>query len=565
MHRRPAHILAVLFGIVVVFVAAIGLSGIMVLQTFNRDALANSKLQVGHAVEDMVAYVEAMTLDYAKWDDAALGVARRDEDWLYSNIGGSAAYGEAIQLAIIWGGPFAQDLGWTDDGTVAARPGLVTRSDLALVDEQLAPLPRPGYEGTTFFLRRGDDVFTATASRIESLDEGLLAASGETQTAAANLLLGVRVDENALHHIEEAFHLSGVQVVTELNSDDLSFPLPGSDGEPVAFITWDTPRPAAALLARMLPGAFAVLLLALGLSSLGIVLVRRNVADLVAAERQASQAARTDALTGLPNRAAFNEALARPAGAGERAILFLDVNGFKHINDSIGHAAGDEAIVQVGHRLSKLARPSCVLARIAGDEFVFMLQGPDAEGQVRRLAAAVQATMAEPFHLRGHDLELRMAMGYAVQDVDDLDGHVLVGRADLAMYEAKRGYGHDAVGFSAMIADASNEALSLEQALRRALTRPDEFSIAYQPIVDHHGRLVRAEALARWTSAELGSVPPDRFIAVAERAGLIVELGRRLLELVCRDLGANPELRVSVNVSPLQLMAPDFTSTLLAC
>lgn len=318
------------------------------------------------------------------------------------------------------------------------------------------------------------------------------------------------------------------------------------------------------MLRRMAPPLLLIVLLTAGLAGLGMNLVRRSAQRLVVAEHRASAAARTDDMTGLPNRVAFNEALAIPAGAGARAILFLDVNDFKRINDSIGHAAGDLVIAEVARRLSHFAAPDCFLARLAGDEFVFVATGADIDARTARLAGMAADGLAVPFSVLGHQLRLSMAMGYAVQAEAGMAGDDLVRQADLAMYEAKRKGCREPVAFSALIAAASTEASAIERGLRAALSHPHELSMAYQPIVGPSGLLDRAEALARWTSPELGPVPPDRFIAVAEQAGLIVDLGRKLFRIVCDDLQAHPDLRVSVNMSPLQLMAPDFIPSLIA-
>jgi diguanylate cyclase (GGDEF)-like protein len=167
-------------------------------------------------------------------------------------------------------------------------------------------------------------------------------------------------------------------------------------------------------------------------------LTRRSALGLVQAERRSAAAARTDALTGLPNRFAFGEMVARPARAGERAILFLDLNGFKRINDDIGHAAGDLVIRWMAERLAPLASPDCQVARIGGDEFVFVVTGADAGLRAADLARAVEGALAVPFIIQGHSLHLRAAMGYAVQTADLVHGDDLVRQADLAMYEAKR-------------------------------------------------------------------------------------------------------------------------------
>ena len=161
-------------------------------------------------------------------------------------------------------------------------------------------------------------------------------------------------------------------------------------------------------------------------------------------------------------------------------------------------------------------------------------------------------------------MRLKMSMGYAVQADDSILGDDLVRQADLAMYEAKRHKDQGPVAFDALIEQAVHDARAIETALGLALERGDEFSIVYQPIAAPEGGLARVEALARWTSPELGRIPPDRFIAVAEQSGLIIRLGRVLLRLICDDLAAHPDLRVSLNVSPLQLMAPTFVADLLA-
>jgi diguanylate cyclase (GGDEF)-like protein len=260
---------------------------------------------------------------------------------------------------------------------------------------------------------------------------------------------------------------------------------------------------------------------------------------------------------------AFQELLAMPAASGHRAVLFLDVNGFKRINDSIGHEAGDRVLQGMAERLWNLADPQCVLARISGDEFVFVLSGPGAEDGVRSLFQRIEQAMTAPFRILGRQLRIRLAMGYAVQDANDVSGETLVRQADMAMYEAKRQKVSGAVAYSAVIETASKDAALIERGLRRALDGRGELSVVYQPIITREGHLAHAEVLARWTSPDLGQVAPDHFIAVAEQAGLIVPLGHQLFEIIGRDLTSHPDLRVSINISPLQRLSPDFVSSVL--
>jgi diguanylate cyclase (GGDEF)-like protein len=375
--------------------------------------------------------------------------------------------------------------------------------------------------------------------------------------------MGTRIGADAVAEIAQSLSLTGTEITASSPADRPSQPLLGSDGSPVAYFVWDQPRPGTAMLRKMAPLLILLTLGAAVLAAVNMRFAKRGAQNLVAAEQQASRAARTDPLTGLPNRSVFIGAIAASASAGKRAILFLDINDFKRINDSIGHAAGDHVIISVAQRLANIADPGCLLARVGGDEFVFILTGPDAEARTRHLTKKVQESLAQPFSVMGHHMRLRAAMGYAIQLDDSTTGNDLVGQADLAMYEAKRHKDGEPVAFSSILETSSQDAARIEQGLRKALERPGELSIAYQPITSMDGSMVRAEALARWTSPELGTIPPDRFIAVAERAGLVVDLGRKLIELVCKDLVSYPDLWISLNISPLQLMAPEFIPALL--
>ena len=429
------------------------------------------------------------------------------------------------------------------------------------VERRLADIPVGTYDAAQFFAWRHGSVYAMSAGRLEAADDA--DASQMPDERIERLLMGRRVTDKTIAGIADSFVLKGLAIVRELPADRPFVPLMSGDGQPIAYLAWDMPHPGSSMLRRMAPVLLLIMLLTTGLAALGMTLVRRSAQHLVLAEHRASAAARTDDMTDLPNRAAFTEILARPARAGERGILFLDVNDFKRINDSIGHAAGDQVIVNVARRLSRFVAADCFFARLGGDEFVFVVTGPDVEARIECLAESVEWTLASPVSVLGHQMRLTMAMGYAVQSEDCIVGDDLLRQADLAMYEAKRNKGGKPVAFSVLIQQASTEALVIERLLRGALASVDEFSIAYQPIVGMSGLLERAEALARWTSPELGPVGPDRFIAVAEQAGLIVDLGRKLFHIVCDDLVAHPSLKVSVNISPLQLMAPDFITSLV--
>lgn len=551
-------------GTIIIFMLTLAASVLWLTRALDNQSDVHSAQLVGSAFANLLEQTAKTTLDYSKWDEAAAAMQAGDIDWVYDNIGESATLGEAFQLAVAWRGGLSREVGWRSDQVVEGRSALVSADVLALVEDRLAPIPVGAYAAASFFGWHGSELYAMAASRVERSD----AKAGDPDVRVPRLLLGQRVGGDLLRSIERSTLADAILISRARLADRPSLPLMGVHGRPVAYVSWRTPLLGSSMLSRMLPLLLLVTALATSLALVAMALVGRSAHHLVRAERQSSVAARTDRLTGLPNRFAFSEALATPAAAGERAILFLDLNGFKRINDTMGHAAGDLVVQQVAQRLNGLRDRRSMLARIGGDEFVFIVSGFDAQRRIERLARAVEQSLVEPFRILGHELHLQAAVGYAVQATELASGEDVVRQADLAMYEAKR---HKAgpVAFGSMIDQADCEARTLERALREALARPaeqgSEFWVAYQPIVDvRTGCLARAEALARWTSPTLGVVPPGRFIAVAERSGLMVELGRRVLRRLCDDLASHPGLHVSLNVSAVQLTAPTFVSELVS-
>lgn len=561
-HKLPTRIAVIVAATVLLVLAAAAVSIAWMTRALDQQALEQTEVQVEIVRENILSRIDMVTVDYAKWDWAYDAVqSGTDVEWLLGNIGSAALIGEAIQLAVIWDGGFTQDLGWVDDGVVEPRSGLVPASTLAAVEDLLSDA-RPGnFDAAEFFQWRGAELFAMAASHFEPVEDP--SRVPEEERLGGLLLMGTRIDAEAVAEIARSLSLTGTGLALSPPADRPSMALAGIDGKPVAYFVWDRPRPGTAMLRRMVPYLTLLAAAAASLAAVNVRMAKRGALRLVVAEQQASRAARTDALTGLPNRGAFNDAIASPAIAGERSVLFLDINDFKRINDSIGHAAGDQVIIAVAQRLTTIADPRCLLARVGGDEFVFVLTGPHAAARTKDLTAEAEKLFMQPFCVLGYQMRLRAAIGYAVQVDNSTTGEDLVRQADLAMYEAKRHRGGEPVAFSNILDHATQNAAVIEQGLRKALEQPAELSVVYQPITSMDGRMVRAEALARWTSPELGSVSPDRFIAVAERAGLIVDLGRKIIELVCNDLVAYPDLRISLNISPLQLMSPEFIPALI--
>jgi diguanylate cyclase (GGDEF)-like protein/PAS domain S-box-containing protein len=296
----------------------------------------------------------------------------------------------------------------------------------------------------------------------------------------------------------------------------------------------------------------------------GVVLNARDITERVRLEEQLTRQAFYDGLTELPNRALFRDrlqqALARSGRSGSPlAVLLVDLDGFKQVNDSLGHDAGDQLLEAVAERFTETSRPSDTLARLGGDEFALLLDGAHethAVGVARRLLVALE----EPIWIAGRELVVGASIGIALHAGGAGEGEELVRHADVAMYAAKEaGRGRFEV-FRYDMARELGELLGLEHELRLGLQR-GEFVLHYQPEVDlENGAIVGVEALLRWNSPRRGIVPPDRFISVAEATGLILPLGAFVIREAClqtarwRAEGVLPEKFVTwVNLSGRQL------------
>ena len=288
------------------------------------------------------------------------------------------------------------------------------------------------------------------------------------------------------------------------------------------------------------------------------------------AQARLLQAAFYDPLTGLPNRALFKDrlevAFARAKGreAASFAVLFLDLDRFKLVNDSLGHRAGDELLVQIARRLESCRRAGDTVARLGGDEFTLLVEGVASEEEAIAVSERVHRALAPPYLIEGHEVFAGASIGIALGGPSTERVEHLLRDADTAMYRAKvRGSRHAV--FDSSMHERAMAALRIENELRRALER-GEMRVHYQPIVElASGRTLGVEALVRWEHRERGLIPPSEFIPLAEETGLVVPLGRWVLDEACRALAALPgQITLSVNLSGRQLLQADFCAELKA-
>ncbi len=299
---------------------------------------------------------------------------------------------------------------------------------------------------------------------------------------------------------------------------------------------------------------------------IGLVCMARDVTERRQTEARIHFLAYHDALTGLPNRAQFEHDLAalaeRAAGGTPAALVLLDLDRFKHINDTLGHVAGDDLLRQLANRLFQQIGPTGTMARLGGDEFAILLEGP-AAGAAESICAAIQIQFRRPFNLIGDPAFISSSFGIARWQPGS-NANVMLRQADIALYEAKaRGRGRWVV-FAEPMAQSVEDKRRIEQDLRRALAGTTELRLDYQPIFAGDGvRMVGAEALVRWDHPTRGLLSPEVFVGLAEERGLIEQLGEWVFGEACSMLAQSALPWVAINVSPVELRSRRFVDRII--
>jgi diguanylate cyclase (GGDEF)-like protein/PAS domain S-box-containing protein len=419
--------------------------------------------------------------------------------------------------------------------------------------------------------RRAEEALRASEERFRSLVQNasdlisILDADGTVRYESPSHLrvLGLAPETHAGRSLLELVHLEDRHVVDEALRQLLERP-----GEVVTFEhrlrhrdgSWRVIESTASNLL----GQPAVA---------GIVLNSHDITDRKRAEEKLLHDALHDELTGLPNRALFMDRLRQSMERSRReperltAVLFLDLDRFKIVNDSLGHLVGDELLVKIADSIAVALRPSDTIARVGGDEFAILLEGGRDVGDAVRVAERIHDRLASPIHLGGHEVYATASIGIAVHTPEYQRPEDLLRDADTAMYRAKSSGRACHVVFNRVMHRFVMARLQLETDLRRAIER-GQLRVYYQPFVDlASGEVTGFEALLRWLHPKRGLLPPEEFLAVAEETGLIVPIGRFVLGEGCRQIRElqlkHPELgslKLSVNLSNKQFFQADLFS-----
>ena len=491
------------------------------------------------------------------------------------------------------------------DRFVKLARGQITRvSRRSNLDERLpgsppAPLtmpPMPGYsdQPTTIYpsVRTSPSVLHATdlvrvgdrIAFVSAMQMVRVTAKNPRGDAHAPVLVNLHyLDAPFLSAVAKQYYLAQPRIAfsAKLRPGETSTALLNSDGAPLATLFWKPQLSGNQVIRGLLLPAgimFGVITLLVLLMSFKlrrlmkqddeqVSKLERAHIELKAKEAQAHHLAYHDVLTGLPNRALFNDtadqALLRARHGEAMAVVLLDLDRFKNVNDRFGHLAGDELIQVVGRRLTAAVRGGNVVARLGGDEFAILLQGDAAAGNLEPTLERILEELRLPYEILGNQAHVGVSIGVAPAPACGTDRTELMRKADIALYRAKD-EGRDCYRFFTESMDETVQLRAmLESDLRSALDSGTGLSVNYQPLVDSAGGKVNGlEALVRWDHPERGSIPPHLFIPVAEETGLIGKLGDWVMRQACQVARDWPKLSISVNLSPIQFCDHDFAERL---
>jgi diguanylate cyclase (GGDEF)-like protein len=531
-------------------------------------SLSRQRDLVELVLSKLVARVAHEQESVTVWDDALEAVqGSGDRAWIDTNLG------SWMHTYFGHDGAFIVD---PDDDLAFASVAGTVADDAAFEEVSHAALPLVARLRSR--LAAGDD--TGVSDRVLTVGEAGLARigqrpavisvkpivsdSGDIETTPGREYLHVALrylDQELVQELRNDYLLSGLRFswTNDAADQEIASPLATNRGENIGYFIWTPYRPGTAVRAHMLPmlGTLSVI----GLTALALLLagLRKRSLTLLQSQETIRHLAAHDVLTDLPNRAQFEtqlgEALrsARATGDGI-ALLYLDLDRFKQVNDTLGHPAGDELLRIFAARLARLTPGPNTVARLSGDEFTVILRDPAVAAEAEELCHGIIDGARHPFEIKGNQVFVGVSIGVAIAPPEGVDGPELTRRADVALYRAKAAGRSGYAVFSPEMDVLINERRNLEVELRAALSEGSQLEVEYQPLVTAGSRkLSGIEALVRWRHPQRGLMAPDVFIPLAEEAGLIGQIGELVLRRAVAVATRLPVDVVAVNVSAIEL------------
>lgn len=545
-------------GLIVSIVALLYLSLHLISTKTNEIDEHRSALSVQGAIQTSVNRVSSLVIDNAVWDDAVREVYRPtlDTEWLYNT------WGAGFKINNLYDGTFVLDENfdvlW---GAFQSKPVLETNLDFfgnglkALIERNKRALigDKNIYAGIT---RTQYGVAFVGIGLIRPMMGRLQVHDGTRRY----LVITRHLNPKILSDLGTTFQIDNLNYTAEKISA-MGMPLRSSAGELLGYLNWQARLPGAQAARAASSDITQIVVLAAALILLFILVSSVGLYKLARGESQARRVARTDWLSHLPNRRALIEALEQVSLRGDidlKSVVFIDLDGFKDVNDIYGHSVGDDLIIVMAKMLSERVPPGGMLARMGGDEFAMTIGGERAEALADAFAGSVLDFLKSPIRLGERTIHISASIGIASGTLIECTSNELFRRADIAMYHSKITGKGRITHYDAELNSARERQLAIENQIRHGLER-DEFEVWYQPIIDARSqKMTSVEALVRWPRRPEGELGPDSFISIAETSGLIYKLGQFVLHRACQDLEPFGDLKLSVNISPAQFRDPEF-------
>ncbi|MET0502043.1 MAG: EAL domain-containing protein [Candidatus Binatia bacterium] len=560
--------------------AAVLVTSIVVWSARRSDEISMSRQlsMVSRALDREVQKIPYDQESVAVWDDSVKNVRDRfDETWVDVNLG--------VWMATYFKHDRAYVVGTDDRALYAMSEGKKVKVDASILTPEILKLIRQlrqqvaggaldRYENGSAAIPRVVDLAEISGHpSIVSVMPLVPHSSAVTQARGTEcLIVGIRyLDTSFPKNLEAKYLLSGARFSqsSDLRQTEVAFPVKSTSQTFLGNLIWTPELPGRSILHDIMP------FLALGLGAVAIAMffvlrrLRNVCVKLVASDEQSRHLAFHDTLTGLPNRAYFVQKLDKAladlrGGEGSLAVLFLDLDRFKQVNDTLGHAVGDELIVHLSRSFRTVAPANSVIARMGGDEFAILKTNIESADDIQKMCESLLAAASESFDTMRKKAMVGLSIGVTIAPNDGLDRTELLRKADIALYQAKMKGGQQYLLFSEDMSKRLVARQEMEAELRCALQTGAELELHYQPVFESKTlRITGVESLVRWNHSRLGLVAPLAFIDIAEETGLIHPLGEWVLRETCRAAKGWPIETVAVNVSPIQLSQLGFTETVL--
>ncbi len=554
--------------------AAALVSAVLFWSSFRADRISIDRqtslmrLVISQAQESVAHDQESATV----WDDAIRGVKENDPEWMDANLG--------AWMHTYFGHDGAFVLDQADVPTYAFIDGKVSPAGPAFSDisAQVLPLtaqlrrdlktldgesitgehtPSPGI--TDLAIVHGHPTIISVEPVVSDSGEIRQEPGTEYLHVALRYLDGTFLDDTRDEYLFDGLRFSWTSDTASHEADE---PLMSKAGQPVGHLIWLPFRPGSAVMSFMAPVLGLLFLITAAVLAFLIMRLHKRSVTLQASEAEVRHLALHDTLTGVGNRLTFNNGLDDLLLGREKtdqliAVLYLDLDRFKHVNDTLGHPTGDELIRQFAERLNKIIRSRDLIGRVGGDEFTIALTNVESVKFVEGVCERIIDAVSQPFNIDGNHINVGVSIGVSLAPLHGSTRTDLLRKADIALYHAKGGgRGRYAIFGQAMDA-LVQERRAVEHDLRIALEGNDEIVVLFQPLYSAGTRRITGvEALARWHHPTRGWITPDAFIPVAEDTGLVEQLGDRVLRAACQAARGWGAIKLAVNVSVVELRNP---------